>query len=96
MQTFMIGNIRNNSTSSCLKEAVCARILLLSTGDDYELQYNNLCQYDSTIAQLCVLTTGRTLINCIIIIIIFIYLPSDVISQEKTATSSRYITKASK
>ena len=32
----------------------------------------------------------------IIIIIIFIYLPSDVISQEKTATSSRSITKASK
>ena len=31
-----------------------------------------------------------------IIIIIFIYLPSDVISQEKTATSSRSITKASK
>ena len=30
------------------------------------------------------------------IIIIFIYLPSDVISQEKTATSSRSITKASK
>ena len=34
--------------------------------------------------------------NTIIIIIIFIYLPSDVISQEKTATSSRSITKASK
>ena len=34
--------------------------------------------------------------NIIIIIIIFIYLPSDVISQEKTATSSRSITKASK
>ena len=33
---------------------------------------------------------------CMIIIIIFIYLPSDVISQEKTATSSRSITKASK
>ena len=32
----------------------------------------------------------------IIIIIMFIYLPSDVISQEKTATSSRSITKASK
>ena len=32
----------------------------------------------------------------VIIIIIFIYLPSDVISQEKTATSSRSITKASK
>ena len=32
----------------------------------------------------------------IIITIIFIYLPSDVISQEKTATSSRSITKASK
>ena len=32
----------------------------------------------------------------IIIIIIFIYLPGDVISQEKTATSSRSITKASK
>ena len=32
----------------------------------------------------------------IIIIIIFIYLPSDVISQEKTATSSRSTTKASK
>ena len=31
-----------------------------------------------------------------IIIIIFIYLPSDVISQEKTATSSRSITKVSK
>ena len=31
-----------------------------------------------------------------IFIIIFIYLPSDVISQEKTATSSRSITKASK
>ena len=30
------------------------------------------------------------------IIIIFIYLPSDVISQEKTATSSTSITKASK
>ena len=27
---------------------------------------------------------------------LFIYLPSDVISQEKTATSSRFITKASK
>ena len=27
---------------------------------------------------------------------LFIYLPSDVISQEKTATSSRSITKASK
>ena len=36
--------------------------------------------------------------NCegIIIIIIFIYLPSDVISQEKTATSSRSTTKTSK
>ena len=32
----------------------------------------------------------------IIIIIIFIYLPSEVISQEKTATSSRSITKAAK
>ena len=32
----------------------------------------------------------------VIIIIIFIYLPSDVISQEKTATSSRFISKASK
>ena len=32
----------------------------------------------------------------IIIIIIFIYLPSDVISQEKTATFSRSITKTSK
>ena len=32
----------------------------------------------------------------LLIIIIFIYLPSDVISQEKTATSSRSITKASK
>ena len=32
----------------------------------------------------------------IIIIIIFNYLPSDVISQEKTATSARSITKASK
>ena len=30
------------------------------------------------------------------LIIMFIYLPSDVISQEKTATSSRSITKASK
>ena len=29
-------------------------------------------------------------------IVIFIYLPSDVISQEKTATSSRSITKALK
>ena len=29
-------------------------------------------------------------------IYLFIYLPSDVISQEKTATSSRSITKASK
>ena len=38
-----------------------------------------------------------TAIFCkIIIIIIFIYLPSDVISQEKTATSSKSITKASK
>ena len=36
------------------------------------------------------------LFSIIIIIIIFIYLPSDVISQEKTATSSRSITKASK
>ena len=32
----------------------------------------------------------------IIIIIIFVYLPSDVISQKKTATSSKSITKASK
>ena len=31
-----------------------------------------------------------------ILVIIFIYLPSDVISQEKTAISSRSITKASK
>ena len=35
-------------------------------------------------------------LQSLIIIIIFIYLPSDVISQEKTATSSRSITKASK
>ena len=36
------------------------------------------------------------LYSSLVIIIIFIYLPSDVISQEKTATSSRSITKASK
>ena len=35
-------------------------------------------------------------LTVIIIIIIFIYLPSDITSQEKTATSSRSITKASK
>ena len=41
-----------------------------------------------------VLNLGKDVI--IIIIIIFIYLPSDVMSQEKTASSSRSITKASK
>ena len=43
--------------------------------------------------QLC---SGFLAYCAIIIIIIFIYLPSDVISQEKTANSSRSITKASK
>ena len=38
----------------------------------------------------------RSPTEIVIIIIIFIYLASDVISQEKTATSSRSITKASK
>ena len=32
----------------------------------------------------------------LLLIYLFIYLPSDVISQEKTATPSRSITKASK
>ena len=39
---------------------------------------------------------GPNIPKGLIIIIIFIYLPSDVISQEKTATSSRFISKASK
>ena len=48
-----------------------------------------------------IVTTVPTLFKCLFftihyIIIIFIYLPSDVISQEKNATSSRSITKASK
>ena len=38
----------------------------------------------------------KNTVLALIIIIIYIYLPSDVISQEKTATSSRSITKASK
>ena len=44
------------------------------------------------------ISAKRLIVNTrkFIIIIIFIYLPSDVISQVKTATSSRSITKASK
>ena len=51
-------------------------------------------RYYFTVGKVVRLVAKKFLI--IIIMIIFIYLPSDVISQEKTATSSRSITKASK
>ena len=60
---------------------------------------NYISEVESSRTFLALRTSSKThfevIIN-IIIIIIFIYLPSDVISQEKTATSSRSITKASK
>ena len=54
----------------------------------------SLCPYVSA-RMSCALMSGFDL-HHIYLFTIFIYLPSDVISQEKTATSSRSITKASK